>query len=273
MSIPVKILNDKMQIPMLGLGTWMLEGQICFDSVRMALDIGYTHIDTAFAYNNQKEIGRAIKGYEREKLFITSKLWKDYLYPEKIELLCDECLRQLDTDYIDLLLIHWPDSSRPLLKIVEKMHSIKEKGKIKSVGVSNYTIHHLQDLVDEQIPVSVNQVEFHPFLYQKELLEFCNMHMIALTAYSPIARGKVFEEPALIQIAQAHKKNPAQISLHWLLQKDIIVVPKGSSREHLKENRQIFDFSLSKQEMQMIDEISQKNKERLIQPDFHEFDY
>ena len=206
-------------------------------------------------------------------MFITSKLWKDYLYPEKIEEHCNECLRQLDTDYIDLLLVHWPDNYRPLLKIVEKMHSIKEKGKIRSVGVSNYTIHHLQDLIDEQIPVSVNQVEFHPFLYQKELLEFCNKHMIALEAYSPLARGKVFEEPVLIEIGKNHKKTPGQVSLRWLMQKNIIAVPKGSSKEHLVENQQIFDFSLSEKEMQSIDEISQKKPMRLLQPDFHEFDY
>lgn len=273
MKMPNKKLNDGVEIPVLGLGTWQQEGKKCIEVVKNAIEIGYRHIDTAYAYYNQDMVAEGIKGFPREKLFITTKLWKDHLYPNKVEFACDECLKQLKTDYIDLFLVHWPDNYRKMVEIVEEMHKLKEKKKIRSVGVSNYTIHHIQDLLDKNVKVSVNQVEFHPYLYQKELLEFCNKHDIAVTAYSPIIHGKAIKDPVLIEIGKKYNKSPTQVSLRWLIQKGLIVIPKATSKEHLKSNFEIFDFKLDEDDIKKIDVNSKEKEERTIIPKFQEFDY
>jgi diketogulonate reductase-like aldo/keto reductase len=259
---------------MLGLGTWQQDDmEKCIKTIHDAFDIGYTHIDTADIYKNQSFISKAIKNKKRKDLFITTKLWIDFLDPKKVEEEIDKCLMQLDIDYIDQYLIHWPDRTKPINDVFYEMTRAKEKGKIRSAGVSNYTINHLQDLLDQKLTPDVNQVEFHPYLYQKELLDFCNHNLIAITAYCPIARGEVFKDPDIQSIAKKYKKTPSQISLNWLLLKDIIVIPKASSKDHLKENFDIFDFKLKDEDIKIIDEISYIRGKRLINPEFADFEY
>lgn len=270
MSVPTKKLNDGVEIPMLGLGTWQQEGEKCVDAVRIALGLGYHHIDTAYAYYNHNEVRKGIGDYPRDKLFVTSKLWREFHNPRLVESICDQILRDLGMDYIDLYLIHWPEKKN-MIDILGEMHKLKDKGKVRSVGLCNSTIHHIQDTIDQKVPISMNQVEFHPLLNQNELLQFCHKNKIDVTGYSPLAQGKVFKEPIMQEIAQRNKKTPAQVSLRWLHQKDIIVPPKGSSEEHIKENMEIFDFELSDEEMKKIDSLSRG--ERVILPDFNEFDY
>jgi diketogulonate reductase-like aldo/keto reductase len=273
-QIPIKILNDGNQIPMIGLGTWMLNDKTqCVNAIRLALKIGYRHIDTADIYKNHEYIQEAIKDFDRSKLFITSKLWLDFLDPKLVESECDRALKELGLDYLDLYLIHWPDRTKPLDEIILEMYKLQKKGKIKSVGVSNFTIHHLQDLLNENIKIALNQVEFHPFLNQESLLDFCNKHSIAITAYSPLARRKVYYDPTLREIGLKHSKTPGQISLRWLIQMGIIVIPKASIESHLKENFKIFDFELSSEDMIKIDEISKIRPKRLIDLDFSDFEY
>ncbi len=273
MSVLIKRLEDSNEIPMIGLGTWQSTGPTCIKAVKTALEIGYRHIDTADIYDNHEYVQKGIEGFKRRELFITTKLWRDFLDPKKVEEQCDKCLMELDLEYLDLFLIHWPDSSKPLVDIVYEMQKLEKKGKVKSIGVSNFTISHLESLVKHNIKVAVNQVEFHPFLYQKELLDYCNRHGIAITAYSPLARGKVFKDPTLIEIGKKYNKTAGQVSLRWLIQKDIIVVPKGSSKEHIKQNFEIFDFELNEKDIKTIDEIHFTKHFRIIAPEFQEFDY
>jgi len=194
-----------------------------------------------------------------------------FLEPDLVEVNCDKILKELGIDYLDLFLIHWPNNKKPLSDIVSRMLKMKEKGKVLNVGVSHFTIHHIQDLLDDGLNIAVNQVEFHPYLHQKELLEFCTKNKIVLTAYSPLAHGEILKDAVLIQMAKDYDKTSGQISLKWLLQKGLVIIPKGSSEGHLKENLDLFDFTLSDEDRKKIDALH--TNKRIIYPDLHEFDY
>ena len=274
MTMLFKKMDDGNEIPMIGLGTWeQAEEKTCIDAVKAALEVGYTHIDTADIYGNHEYIAKAIKGKVREKLFITTKLCYEFMDPKLVESEADKALMQLDLDYLDLYLIHWPDRTKPMAEILYEMSKLKDKGKVKSIGVSNFTINHLTDLLNQKLKFEINQVEYHPLLNQVELLEFCNRHAISLTAYCPIARGLVYDDPDLKSIGLKYRKNPGQIALRWLLQKDMIVIPKATSKEHLKENFEIFNFTVHEEDMKKIDKISQIRPKRIINPDFADFEY
>ncbi|MEK6831071.1 MAG: aldo/keto reductase [Nanoarchaeota archaeon] len=276
-------LNNKTEIPSMGLGTWQLTGSQCLYAVKKALELGYRHIDTAESYSNETEIVKAIKEFFksskilREKLFITSKAWPDKLDYYGVLAACEQSLARLETHYLDLYLLHWPSRNLNYKEIFKAFKILYEKGKIKAFGVSNFTINHLKDAIPIckklKLPLSVNQVEFHPLLYQKELLDFCNKNNIVITAYCPLARGKISENKLISELASRYKKTPEQISLKWLLEKNIVVIPKSSSEKHLKENLNL-NFSLSKEDINKIDNITEhEGQERLIVPSFAEFDY
>jgi len=263
------------KIPLIGLGTWQLRGRECTQIVRTALEMGYQHIDTAHVYENHKAIKKAIAGFDRNKLFLTSKLSLEQVDQDRIDVsvekACNLALKELGIDFLDLYLIHWPDRAMPLSRIFQAMHRLKERGKIKEAGVSNFTIHHLQDLLQGEKRPFANQVEFHPYLYQKELLDYCQSNQIELISYRPLGKGKLLEEPLFAKIGQYHQKTGAQIILRWLIQKNIPVIPKASSKRHLQENLEIFDFSLTEQEMHQLDHLN-KNI-RFCGADSTEFDY
>jgi 2,5-diketo-D-gluconate reductase B len=265
-----------MEIPSLGFGTWELTGETCVNAVKTALATGYRHIDTAEIYQNEEEVGTAIKesGIPREDIFLTSKVWQSELTAERVIKACELSLKRLQTNYIDLYLIHWPDKYLNMEEILKAFKHLKDQGKIKNFGVSNFTINHIKDTqeITNQIdlPIYVNQVEFHPLFYQKELLEFCNQNNIKLTAYSPLGQGDVFKNPTLIEVGNKHNKNAGQIALKWLIQKGMIVIPRSSKESHIKNNFEL-DFQLSKEDINAIDSI--KIHERLVDPGFAEFDY
>lgn len=267
-----KLSNSK--IPQLGFGTYQLRGDECVKAVETAIDVGYTHIDTAEIYGNEEEVGKAIAKIDRKDLFITSKIWRSSLSYRGVMQSCNETLKKLDTDYLDLYLIHWPNKNAPYPEVFEAMYGLIKQGKIKNVGVSNFTIKHLTEAFkhakEAGVEISVNQVEFHPFLYQKELLDFCKEHNVVLTGYSPIARGKVLKHPLLQQIGEKHDKTAAQVALRWSLQKDVVVIPKSGNPDRIQENFEVFDFELSSTDMKKIDDIKERN--RLINPNFGEFD-
>lgn len=259
MDITTRVkLNKGTKIPILGLGTWQLaDGRETENAVSYAFEAGYRHIDTAAVYGNEESVGRAIKKSKipRDELFITTKLWNaDHNNPVRA---CNESLKRLQLDYIDLYLIHWPVEKirNATWKIMEQLY---KDGKCKAIGVSNYTIRHLKELlkIAKIVPV-VNQVEFNPYLYQKELLEFCKSKNIQLEAYSPLSRGKKLNELKLISIAGKYSKTPAQIMLRWALQHDIVVIPKSKSKERIYENADIFDFSISKEDMKTLDDFNE----------------
>lgn len=244
------------RIPVLGLGTWQLTGSLCEKIVRKAIELGYRHIDTAEIYGNEGDVGRAIKGFDRSDLFLVSKVWASNLRWDDVIKACEASLKLLGISYLDMYLIHWPNDRIPIEETMGAMEELVKKGMVRSIGISNYDIERSRKAIEaSKEPISVNQVEFHPHLYQRDLLGFCKKNGIALTAYSPLARTKVLGDEVLKGIADGHGKTAAQVSLRWLIQHGIVVIPKSSSVEHLRENMEIFDWNLSKNEMEDIDSI------------------
>src|SRR3989338_2180840 len=249
-------LNDKRKMPIIGLGTWRLTGKECEEAVLSALKLGYRHIDTAKYYDNEEAVGKAIKrcGISRKEIFVTTKIWEDeHADPEAA---LDASLKRLGLDFVDLYLIHSPvDERLETWKIFEKL---QKKGKCKSIGVSNFTIKHLEQLMksSKAIP-AVNQVEFNPFLYQKELLEYCLKKGIALEAYCPIARTKKFSNKIIKEVSKTYNKTPAQIMLRWSLQKGVIVIPKSANNERQKENLDVFNFEINSICVKTLDNLNE----------------
>ncbi|MBI1961394.1 MAG: aldo/keto reductase, partial [Parcubacteria group bacterium] len=249
-------------IPALGLGTWKLKGDECVRAVSAALEIGYTHIDTADAYDNHHEVGKAIKasGIPRDALFVTSKIWPDEQQKSAVIPACERILSELGLEYLDLLLMHWPDRSIPFADTLGEMEKLRAQGLIRSNGVSNFTVHHLQDALETGKEFVANQVEFHPTLNQKELKAFCDEHQILMTAYSPLARGKDLDLPAIIELAEKYEKTPAQIIINWVLAKGMAAIPKSATPRRIKENWEAQNFELSEEDVAKIDAIGGANR-------------
>lgn len=250
-------LNDGRAIPRLGLGVYLIsEGKSCEVALRHAFEAGYRHIDTAAFYRNEEGVGRAVRksGIPREKIFVTTKLWNsDHDNPEQA---LEASLRNLKMEYVDLYLIHYPvPERRSSWPVLEKLQN---SGKAKSIGVSNFTIRHLTELLatSSKVP-AVNQVELHPYLYQRELLEFCQSKNIAIAAYSPLTHGAKLKDKKLIAIAHKYRKSPAQILIRWALQHDAIVLPKSGNPLRIAENANIFDFEISAADMQTLDDFNE----------------
>lgn len=251
-------LNSGNDIPALGIGTYKSRpGNETIKALEYALEIGYRHIDTAHMYGNEMDVGKVIKesGIKREEIFITTKLWNDDHGFDNAMKAFDKSYSNLGLEYIDLYLIHWPVTGRRLetWKALEKLYA---QGVVKSIGVSNYTIKHIQEtLNNSEIKPSVNQVEFHPFLFQKELMVFCEKHNIKLEAYSPLTRGEKFSNPIINSLSQKYDKSPAQIMIRWALQHNLIVIPKSVHPQRIKENADVFDFNLSEDDMKILDDL------------------
>jgi len=253
-------LNDGHKIPVVGLGTWKSEpGEATYKAVLDSINAGYRHIDTARAYDNETDVGRAVKDSDiaRENLFITTKLWnKDQGYDTAIEA-CEKSLARLSCDYIDLYLIHWPlkgkrnDSWKAFIEL-------QLRGLCRSIGVSNFTIEHLIELEDKfGIIPAANQVEFHPYHYQKELLEYCNSKNIVIEAYSPLVHAKRMDEPRLVSISEEMGKTPAQILIRWAMQRGMVVLPKSVNQGRIVENFSVFDFEIPDSLMKRLDDLDE----------------
>ena len=253
-------LNNNINIPRFGLGVYLSRpGRDTFNAVTWALELGYRHIDTAKAYKNEGDVGKAIKesGIKREEIFVTTKLWnQDQGYDSALQAF-DRSLDELNCDYVDLYIIHWPveGKRRDSWRALEKIY---HDGKAKSIGVSNYTIKHLKEMdTYAGIKPAVNQVEFHPFLYQEDLLEYCRIKEIQLEAYSPLARAEKFDNAELKQIADKYHKTTAQLMIRWGLQHDLVVIPKSVHKERIRENADVFDFQIEKEDMEKINSLDQ----------------
>lgn len=243
-------------MPAIGLGTWRLSGVACTQSVKQALELGYRHIDTALVYHNHEAIAEAIQGFPREQLYLVSKIIEDDLRPNRVLAACERCLSELKTPYLDLLLIHWPSEAIPAEDTLDAMIKLKEKGLVKDIGVSNFMISNLQPLEKHHFPILANQIELHPYLQEEQLTHYCQKHDIIVVAYRPIQRAEVMKERILQELGDKYRKTPVQITLRWLFQKNIVSIPKATSLEHLKENLEIFDFSLSEKEMKSITSLN-----------------
>lgn len=256
------------QMPALGFGTWELKGPLAKEAVHMALDSGYRHIDTARMYDNERQVGEGIAASTapREEVFLTTKIFRDILDAESLKKELDASLDLLGTDYVDLLLIHWPAADITLEETLGAMDQARKAGKVKHIGVSNFTI----ELLDHAIkvaasPIVCNQVEYHPYLSQEKLLRFCRAKGVPLVAYCPLAKGRVPRDQTLQGIGEKYGKNGVQVAIRWFLQQEGVgAIPKSSDPAHIQSNFEVFDFELSEADMQQIGSLQQGR--RLIDP-------
>ncbi|UCD38346.1 MAG: aldo/keto reductase [Fidelibacterota bacterium] len=249
-------LNSGIEMPYLGLGVYLAaSGTEAQQAIQWALEAGYRHIDTAKIYGNERDVGLAIRQSElsRENIFVTTKLWNsDHGYDNTIRAF-EDSLHRLGLSYVDLYLIHWPVEGLRS-ESWKAMITFLEEGTCRAIGVSNYTIPHLQELLSESSVIpAVNQVEFSPFLYQKDLLEFCRAHAIQVEAYSPLTRGAKFNHPTISSIVEKYGRTPAQVMIRWALQHDLVVIPKSANRRRIQENADVFDFEILPEDMALLD--------------------
>jgi len=256
------------KIPAVGLGTMTLKDAVCVDIVAAALKIGYRHLDTAERYGNEAEVGQGLhsSGVPREDVFVTTKVYWDKLAPGDFERSFDESLKKLKLSSVDLLLIHWPNPKVPLKDSIGALCQTKRKGLAKHIGIANFTV----PMIDEAVrlatePLVTNQIEVHPYLDQTKVLAACRRHGLSVTAYCPLARGKVPGDETLIRIGRAHGKSASQVVLRFLVQQGLIVIPRTSNRDRLAENLAIFDFKLTDADMAAIGRLKRPDG-RVVNP-------
>lgn len=253
--IPTKELPSGDEIPVVGLGTWNLDDETVIESVQTGIDAGYTHVDTAEGYHNETEIGEAIAGH-REDLFVTSKVLPKHLAYESVIESCEATLDRLGTDYLDLYLIHWPNPAISLRETLSAMATLHDEGKVRNVGVSNFSTYQLscaQHVSD--VPIAVNQIEFHPYLQRPDLVDFCRETDTVIEAAAPLARGELFDDETVTELSEAYDKSPAQIVLKWEVERGVVPLPKSSSPEHVRQNLSLFDWELDETDLAKLDSI------------------
>ena len=254
-DVPTQTLPSGDELPQIGYGTWNIDGETVREGVHAALDAGYGHVDTAEGYKNEAEIGEALADHDREDVFLTSKvLAKNLNYDSVIES-CEASLERLGTDYLDLYLIHWPNPAISLRETLDAMATLHEEGLVRNVGVSNFSAyqlscaHHISD-----VPIAVNQIEFHPWLQRPDLVEYCRETDTVVEAAAPLARTEVFEDEAVQRLADEYDRHPAQIVLKWATERDVVVLPKSSSPEHVASNADLFDWSMADEDLETLDD-------------------
>lgn len=256
-------LSNGVEIPWVGFGTWQTpDGDTAVNAVKQALVSGYRHIDTAAAYKNEGSVGQAIKesGVAREDIFITSKLWNEDRGYENTKKAFENTLKELGTDYLDLYLIHWPANEKQFddwkeinLDTWKAMTELYKEGKIKAIGVSNFMTNHLEALLNAEVKPMVNQIEYHPGYTQDAVVDLCRKHDILVEAWSPIGSGRLLENEELTKIADKYEKSVAQLCIRYVLQNDVLPLPKSVTPSRIEENTDIFDFEIMEQDMKTID--------------------
>lgn len=260
-------LSNNVQIPELGFGTWQTpDGDVAVASVKKALEVGYRHIDTAQGYKNEGSVGQAIKesGIPREEIFLTTKLWNENHSYDLVLSSFEESLKQLQTDYVDLFLIHWPNPVKfrdnwqaANAETWRAMEELYQAGKIKAIGVSNFLPHHLEELAKTAtVTPMVNQIFLAPGELQEDVVRYCQEHNILLEAYSPLGTGKIFDVPEMQDIASKYNKSIAQVAIRWSLQHGFLPLPKSVTPSRIEENLAVFDFELSDEDMARIDQLN-----------------
>ncbi|MBY6293931.1 aldo/keto reductase [Nanohaloarchaea archaeon H01] len=264
----VEVQDEK--IPALGIGTWQLKGRDCVKAVKSALNSGYKHVDTAQAYRNEEKVGKGIEQSEvdREDIWLTTKVWRDSLNKQDLRESVEESLEKLRTEYVDLLLIHWPFQEMNLEAVIEEMDKLVEEVKARKIGISNFNIRQTEKAQKlSEHDLLTNQVEYHPFLNQDAVFEQCRDMDMMLTAYSPLARGDVIGNNTLQKIGEKYRKSEVQVALRWFVQQEnVAAIPKATSEEHIKSNLDIFDFELNGEEMKEISKLSRGD--RKVDPGF-----
>jgi diketogulonate reductase-like aldo/keto reductase len=257
------------EVPKLGYGTWLVEGEDAYDGVLDALSLGYRHIDTARAYANERWVGRALADCDvpREEIWLTTKVWYEHADPHVLRSEFEQQLADLQVDRVDLLLLHWPAAETPLARTLGAMDALRQQGLVGHVGVSNFPSELLREALS-LAPIFCDQVEYHPYLPQGPVMHECLEHDLLLTAYSPFAHGEVHDDPVLKGIGARHGKSAGQVALRWLLdQPNVAAIPKASSHERRAENLDVFDFELDDDERAAIAALSQRHL-RTADPDW-----
>nr|WP_295975476.1 aldo/keto reductase [uncultured Bacillus sp.] len=270
-------LHNGVKMPWFGIGVFKVEeGPELVNAVKTAIKHGYRSVDTAAIYENEEGVGKGIQeglkeaGISREELFVTSKVWNADLGYESTIAAYETSLKKLGLDYLDLYLIHWPVEGK-YKDAWRALETLYKEGRVKAIGVSNFQIHHLEDLMkDAKIKPMVNQVEYHPRLTQKELQSFCQKHGIQLEAWSPLMQGQLLDHPVLKEIANKYDKSIAQVILRWDLQNGVVTIPKSTKEHRIIENSTVFDFTLTKEDMERIDGLNQNYR---VGPDPDNFDF
>ena len=253
MTVPTKTLPSGAELPALGLGTYDL-GNHTADSVRAALDAGYAHIDTAEGYHNEAAIGEALAEYDRDEVFLTSKVLAKNLNYESVIESCEASLDRLGTDYLDLYLIHWPNPAISLRETLQAMAELHDRGLVRDVGVSNFSAyqlscaHHVAD-----VPIAVNQIEYHPWFQRPDLVDYCHESDTVIEAAAPLARTAVFDDEVVADLAETYDKHPAQVVLRWALDNDVVALPRSATPEHVRANADL-DWELDAADRQRLDE-------------------
>ena len=246
-------------MPALGMGTYLLKNEACISAVEAAIRVGYRHIDTAQVYGNESAVGTAIKksALPRGELFLTTKVWTDSFHECDLEKSVDDSLLKLKTNYVDLLLLHWPNPKVPLAETLKSLNEVLKSGKTKAIGLSNFTVALMnQAMALSEAPISVNQVEYHVLLSQKAVLACAKKNHMAITAYSPLAQGRVRDQAILSEVGAKYGKSASQVALRWLVQQDEVgAIPKASSETNLRMNFEIFDFTLSEDDLLKINAL------------------
>ncbi|WP_276302430.1 aldo/keto reductase [Halorussus lipolyticus] len=248
------------EVPKIGLGTWRMHGEICRQAVATALEAGYRHVDTAQAYDNERQVGRAIaeSPVAREDVFLTTKVWPGHVDRASIRSSVASSLAQLGVEYVDLLLIHWPNPIASTAEVMAGLNDCRDEGFTRHVGVSNFGADQLKTArAVSDAPIFTDQVQFHPYQPQRDLRAYCQAHDILLTAYSPLAHGGILRDDVLGELAVKYDKSPAQVALRWVVQQDgVVAIPKSASEAHLRENLDVFDFRLTATEMVRVERPS-----------------
>ncbi|WP_207588535.1 aldo/keto reductase [Halomontanus rarus] len=267
MSVPTVTLQGGETMPIVGFGTGGLDGGSLDDAIHTAVEAGYTRLDTAEGYGNEATIGDAVAEYDRDDLFLASKVLPSNLAYEAVLEACEASLERLGTDYLDLYLIHWPNPAVSLRETLSAMATLREEGLIRSVGVSNFSAYQLscaQHISD--VPIAVNQIEFHPWRQRPSLVDYCQETDVVVDAAAPLARTELFEDASVQTLAETYDRTPAQVVLRWALENDVTVIPHSSAPEHIRENLALFDWELTDEDCQRLDELDRDHSVYNLSP-------
>jgi diketogulonate reductase-like aldo/keto reductase len=246
------------ELPAVGVGTWDIGGDTVKESVRAGLDAGYGHVDTAEGYKNEAEIGEVLADYDRDDVFLTSKVLPKHLDYESVIESCEASLDKLGTDYLDLYLIHWPNPAISVRETMAAMATLKDRGWVRNVGVSNFSAYQLscaQHVSD--VPIAVNQIEFHPLFQRPELVNYCRETDTVIEAAAPLGRTEVFEHPVVQELAEKYDRSAPQVVLKWEVERDIVPLPKSSSPEHVRSNLDLFDWEMDDGDLERLDDADE----------------
>lgn len=262
---PTRTLPSGDELPLVGFGTYDIDFDDTTEAVLTALDAGYRHIDCAEGYENEAAVGEALASYDRDELFVTSKVVPSNLHYESVLSACEGSLERLGTDYLDLYLIHWPNPAISLRETLDAMTTLHDDGRVRNVGVSNFTAYQLmfaQHVAD--VPIGVTQAEYHPWFQQPELREYCEENGVVLTAAAPLARTRVFEDEVVQTLAEKYEKTPAQVVLRWQVQQGIATIPRSASTEHIRSNVAVRDWRIDGEDMNRLADRNRNEREYMI---------